>query len=889
MMRPERWLHTVPPRVRSLLHWTRADRELDEELRDHLDCKTEHYIHEGMAPAAARRQALLDMGGIERTKEYCRDARGFGWAQDFARDLRYALRMLRRAPGFATIAVLTLALGIGANTAVFSMVDAVLLRSFPYRHPDRLALVFDVPIRRPDATSGISYRDFTDIREHSRAFSEIAGNAFHDLTVTGVGEPFIVNTAAVTGDLFSVLGASPLVGRTLVPRDDRQGAPPVAVLGEALWRSRFGSNRDLIGRSITLDMRSFTVVGVLPASFHYPDGFARQEVWIPIAQDPLFGPLMSQAGTRLLGAIGRLKPGVSPTAAQSEMKTLAAGLAAQFPAQDGGFTVRVVPYRQAVVRNVKLALLVLMGAVGLVLLIACVNIANLLLSRASLRQREIALRIALGAGRGRILRQLLVESALLGLLGAAAGVVVAAASIGILQPLLPAQLTRIGSIHVGGAVLLFAIALSLVSALVFGLAPAALTAPARLQANIVEGGERGGRRRGRLRNVLAAIEISLAMVLMTASGLLIRSFARVTSVNPGFDAGRVIEAEISLPRFFYSTPRQWRTFASEFLRRLQAQPGLQDSALGAPLPMDRQGAASFPFSIVGAPPLPPGKVPTADYATVSPHYFRVMRIPLLRGRFFTDRDSDGNPKTAIVSATLARRYFRDEDPIGREMEFGFPPDVHVTRRIVGVVGDVRDVALSRAPGPMMYVPFAQEPLWGAEVVIRTSLSVSSAAAEIREAAASIDKDLPVTDVGSLQDALGHSIAQERFRTFLLGCFSAIALLLAVVGIFGVISYNVSQRTHEIGIRMALGAQRRDILRMVLAQGTRLALFGVLAGSAAALLLTRLIAGFLYGVSPVDPLTFAAAAIGLLVVAVSACYVPAARAIRVDPTAALRCD
>jgi len=795
--------------------------------------------------------------------------------------------MLRKNPGFTLVAVLTLALGIGANTAIFSIVDAVLLRSLPYPDPNQLVLMFDVPLQQPDALSGLSYTDFTECREQNRVFSEMAGNSFHDLTLTGAGEPSIVNTAAVTPEIFSLLNAKPLLGRTLLHEDGKQGAASVAVVSESLWRSRFGSNPALIGQSITLDMRSFAVVGILPASFRYPDGAPHQDVWIAIAQDPLFGPRMSEPGARVLVGIGRIKSGVSLTQAQAEMNTLGARLAKQYPAEDSGFTIRIEPYRQVVVGNVKSGLLILLGAVGLVLLIACANIANLLLSRATSRGREIAVRIVLGAGRARIVRQLLTESGLLGLLGGLAGVFLAAWGVWSLRPFLPSEVIQISSIHVGGSVLAFTLVLSLVAALAFGLAPALLATPSNLQTNIKEGERTGHRSSQYVRSFLAISEISLAMVLLVGGGLLMRSFALVTSVNPGFDPKNVREAEVSLPQFQYSTPQQWTAFSNEFLARLHAQPGLRDSALAAPLPMDRQGEATFEFNIVGNPPLPPGKSTTADYATVSPDYFRVMQIPLLRGRFFSEQDSPSNPNAAIISETLARRYFPNQDPIGRQMRFGFPPDRNVSREIVGIVGDVRDVTLSRKPGPMMYVPFAQAPLYGGEVVVRSSLSASSVAAGIRQAVHSIDKDLPVTDVESFPDAVGASVTQERFRTLLLSSFSGIALILAAVGIFGVISYSASQRTHEIGIRMALGAQQRDVLRLILGQGAKIALLGVGAGAVAALLLTRLMASLLYGVSATDPLTFGAVAIVLLGVAVIACYIPARRAMRVDPMVALR--
>ena len=874
--------------MRFLFSRKRRQAELIEEIQSHLEMAVRDRMERGEGAVQARATAQREFGNAAVVREVTHDQWGWAWLENLFQDLHFAVRMLRKAPGFTTVAVLTLALGIGANTAIFSIVDAVLLQSLPYPDPDQLVLMFDVALKQPDALAGMSYRDFSECREQNHVFSEMAGNAFHDLTLTGAGEPSVVDTAGVTPEIFPVLGAKPLAGRTLLPEDGKQGAAPVAVVSENLWRSRFGANPELIGQSISLDMRAFTVVGILPASFRYPDGFPRQDVWIPVAQDPLFGPLLSQPGVPVLGGVGRLKPGISMEQAQEEMNTLSARFAKEFPVQDSGLTIRIEPYRQFVVGKLKSALLILLGAVSIVLLIACANIANLLLARATSRGREIAVRHALGAGRARIVRQLLTESVLLGLLGGVTGVLLAAWGVRILRPFLPSDVTRINSIHVAGPVLAFALLLSLAAALAFGLAPALLVTPSNLQTNIKEGGERTGQRGGqRVRSCLAIAEISLAMVLLVAGGLLIRSLALVMSVNPGFDPNHVIEAEVSLPQFQYSTPQQWAAFASELLARLHAQPGLRDSALAAPLPMDRQGEATFEFSIVGNPPLPPGKSTTADYATVSPDYFRVMRIPLMRGRFFSEEDSPSSPKVAIISETLARRYFSNQDPIGRRMRFGFPPNSNVLREIVGIVGDVRDASLSRQPGPMMYVPFAQAPLWGGEVVARSSLSASSVAAGIRHATHAIDKYLPVTDIESFPEAVGKSISQERFQTFLLGSFSAIALVLAAVGILGVISYSASQRTHEIGIRMALGAQRRDVLRLILGQGAKLALVGLGVGIIAAFLLTRLMSSLLYSVSPKDPVTFASVAIVLLAVALTACYIPARRAMRVDPMVALR--
>jgi len=874
-------------RLDSLLHRSSADTALEREIEMHIRRLTNEALAQGMTEHEARAIALREFGPVEQTKEQCRDTRRVSWIQDLAQDLRYGIRLLRESPGFTAVSLLTLALGIGANTAIFSIVDAVLLRSLGYRDANQLVLMLAAPVKRPDALAAISYRDFTEYRDHNHVFSYLAGNTFHDLTLTGAGEPSIVNTADVTPEIFPLLNAYPLAGRTLLPEDGKPGAAPVVVLSENLWRTRFGSDPRLIGQSIALDMRSFTVVGMLPAIFRYPDGAPHPDVWISVMQDPLFGPRTSRPDVGLLGVLGRLKPGMSLTQAQADMNTLSAQLEKEFPAEDAGLTIRIQPYRQAVVGNLKSALLILLSAVGLVLLMACANVANLLLSQATGRAREIAVRIALGASRARIVRQVLTESALLGLLGGITGVLLAVWAVRSLQPFLPPDVVQISAIHIDGRVLAFALFLSLAAALVFGLAPALLATGSNLHWNIKDG-DRTGERHGRnMRNFLAVAEISLAMVLLIAGALLIRSFALVTSVKPGFDPQNVTRAEVSLPQFQYSTPQQWTAFSRELLARLHEQPGFKDSALAAPLPMDRQGEATFEFRIVGSAPVARGESTTADYATVSPGYFHVMRIPLLKGRLFSEQDSPPRPNVTVISETLARRYFPNQDPIGKEMRFGFPPYNNVSRQIVGVVGDIRDVALSKKPGPIMYVPFAQAPLYGGEVVVRTSLSPSSVAAGIRAAVHAIDKNLPVTDIETFPDALGQSLARERFRTWVLGSFSAMALVLAAVGIFGVISYSASQRRREIGIRMAIGAERSHVFRLIVGQGAKLAFSGLGIGVVFAFLVTRLMASLLYSVSATDPLTFGAVAVLLLAVALSACYIPARRAMRVDPMVTLR--
>jgi len=576
------------------------------------------------------------------------------------------------------------------------------------------------------------------------------------------------------------------------------------------------------------------------------------------------------------------------TQAQAELDAISARLAKAFPAENDGWSIRMVPLQQMIVGNAKYPLLVLLGAVGLVLLIACANIANLLLTRATSRAREIAVRTTLGAGRARIVRQLLSETAVLGLLGGVTGIGLAYWGVQGLSLLLPASLPQVNTIRVDNVVLGFALLLSAVASCVFGLAPALFAANSNLQTSLREGGARSGEtgNRRRARSFLAAGEIALAMVLLLTAGLLLRSFAKLMSVSPGFDVQHIVKADVSLPRFQYSTPQQWTAFSDELLARIQAQPVLQDSAVAVPRPI-ADGFVNLGFDIVGNPPLSAGTSRTADYVSVSPGYFRVMGIPLLAGRFFNQHDVMSAPRVSVISQAMARLYFPNQDPLGERLAFGFPPDGGAEREIVGIVGDVRDVALGQDPGPMMYVPYAQAPFWGANLVVKSTLSISNVAAAIRQEVRMMDKDLPVTDVAMMPDILEASVAQPRFGTFLLGLFAAMALVLAATGIFGVISYSVSRRTNEIGIRVALGASRGAILRMVLQETLILTLVGLALGVPSALVAARMLGHMLFGVSANDPATLAAVAFALAAVAALAGYVPARRAMRVDPMVALR--
>jgi len=876
--------------LRSLFRKKQANQELDEELNGFLEMAVEENMKQGMDRKDALRAVRLERGSLEVTKEKVRSVGWESFVETCWQDLRFAVRMLRKSTGFTAIAVLTLALGIGANTAIFSVVYAVLLKPLPYANSAQLLNIFQQQPPTPDGL-GWSYPSFAELREQNDVFTAVAGATRHQLTFTGRGEPLEVNTAAVTGDFFSLFDARPLAGRMLFQEDARPGAPAVVVISENLWRGSLEADSNIIGSAIILDKRSFTVIGVMPAAFIFPLFPAvtdAPQVWIPLPQDPLFGPWIQRPAGHWMQVTGRVKPGIGMAQISAEMAALSDRIAKDFPAENAGYIIRVAPLQAMIVGNVKSALFILMAAVGLVLLIACANIANLLLTRATSRAREIAVRATLGAGRARIVRQLLSETAVLGLLGGVAGIALAYWGVQVLVALIPPGVPIVNTIRVDSFVLIFALALSMIASIVFGLTPAFLVANSDLQVSLREGGARSGESSGgrRARNVLAAGEIALAMMLLVAAGLLLRSFAKLTAVNPGFDVQHVVTAEVALPRFQYTTPQQWIQFSDELLTQLHAEPGLKDCALSVPAPI-AWGNINLGFEIIGKPPATASTARTADYVSVSPDYFRTMGIPLMAGRVFNQRDTLSLPNVTVISKALARTYFPDEDPLGKELVFSFPPDPGVPRRIVGVVGDVRDVALGNDPKPMMYVPFAQAPLWGAVVVAKSPLSVSSVAATIRQDVAKIDKDLPISKIASMSDALNTSVAQPRFRTFLLSLFAAMALILAATGIFGVISYSVSCRTHEIGIRVALGASRGTILRMVSRETLTLTLAGLAFGLAGALAASRFLGHMLFGVTAYDTATLVAVTMILSVVACLAAFIPARRASVIDPMTALR--
>jgi predicted permease len=864
------------------------DREMEEEMSLHRELRAREIVHQGEADfESAKQVSQKRFGNPLQVREEIHRAWGWTWVDDAGQDLRYAFRLLRKAPGFTLVVVITLALGIGANTAIFSVVNAVLLQALPYTRADQLVSIFESNQREGVKATGCSYQDFKQLRD-SGVFADVAGVQRHDLTLTDAGDPAVVSTVVVTPEIFSLLNVAPLTGRYLFPDDDKSGAAPVVVLSEGLWRNRFGADPTLVGRSIHLDQQGYTVVGIMPAGFRVPVFGVQQEIWIPLAQDPLFGSWMPRPGGHWLRVMGRLKPGTSLASVQPQTKAVAQQLATEFPQQNAGWDMKLAPLQTVIVGEIKTPLLVLLGAVGLVLLLACVNIANLLLARSTIRTREVALRQTFGASRMRIVRQFLAESAVLGVIGAALGVAVAYFSMHALDTLLPADAPAARPVQLDASVLGFSLLIALLASLGFGLAPALFTARTDVQSNLKQGSIQSGSDRGRLRlrSFLTGAEIALAMIIVVAAGLLMRSLIRMTEVDPGFSAQHLLKAEVSLPRYQYKTPQQWAAFSDALLQRIQVQPGMENTAVAVPLPI-ANGFVNLTFVLPDHAPLAPGEPNSANYVSVTPKYFGVMGIPLLRGRLFSADDSMSSRRVALISEFFAHRYFHDENPVGRKIKFGFPPDGNVTREIVGVVGNVRDVGVTQEPGPMMYVPFAQEPFWGGVLVVKSTLPAPAVAGAIRQAVASIDKNLPVTDIETMPGVLEQSVAQPRFRTWLLSAFGLVALLLAAAGVYGVVSYSVASRTREFGVRASLGASPGSIAKLVLREGITLAAAGLVVGLCTAVVLARFLRSELYGVGAYDPLTFALSVAVLLTVAVAACYIPARRAMKVDPIVALR--
>ncbi|HEV2224974.1 MAG TPA: ABC transporter permease [Candidatus Acidoferrales bacterium] len=871
--------------LRRLFRRGKLDKQLDSELRFHVEQQTADNIAAGMNPAEARRRALAQFGGLEFIKEETRDARGTHFVESLLQDVRFALRMLRKSPGFTLVAVLTLALGIGANTAIFSIVDAVLIRPLSFPRADRLVWLAERNPQWGDGEIPASPPTFLDWHRQQHTFSGLSVVSQDRMTLTGSGEPIRLQVADVSASFFSLMGIRPELGRDFLPSDDRIGAPRVVILANQLWRDRFGADPRIIGRIINLDDRGFTVVGVAPLAFDFPSELGwKVSLWTP-AMPTFDANSLSERGAHFLPVIGRLKPGQSLAAASADINAIERRIAQNSANYYQGFSASLLPLKQFIVGDVGVALWILLAAAGFVLLIACANVANLVLARSTVRQKEVAIRRALGATGMRLARQLLTESLLMAFAGGATGILIAYGGLRGFLAIAPQTLPRLAEIHISGQVLAFAIFLSAMAAAIFGVVPAWKAArfdPASaLRGDLAPLRPTAPVNRGRAAiRMLAVAEIAVTLVLLAGASLMLKSLLRLVSVNPGFSPRNVIAFEFSLDSHRYPQKALQVAFFDGLLRQVRALSGVQLAGLGKDLPM-LQSMSSI-VSVNG------GKSWSslqAQQATVGPEYFRTMGIPLIKGRPFDADDVPGSEPVAIVNEAFVHRFFPREDPLRQRVRTHFLPLAN--RLIVGIVGDVHQSGPATSPPPEIYIPFSQAPNATMTLVVRTQTSPESVIPAVKGIVARLDKDQAIDKIVTMESLLSKSTAQPRFYSFLLGIFANLALLLAAIGTYGVIAYSVAQRTHEIGIRMALGARRGDVLRMVIREGMLLASIGIALGVGGALAMTRFLRSLLFEIKPTDPATFAAVAIVLAVVALVACYIPARRAMRVDPMVALR--
>jgi putative ABC transport system permease protein len=803
----------------------------------------------------------------------------------FWQDLRYGARMLLKNPGFTLIAVLTLALGIGANTAIFSVINGVLLGSLPYPHPEQLAMVWCDNKRQGIPDDITSYPNFVDWRDRNKTFQGMAGVTDDTYNLTGRGEPEEIRAASVSPNFFQLLGVNPVRGRGFTAEEEQPGRDRVAILSHSLWQRHFGADPDILNKTILLSGEPNVVVGIMPPGFQFPE---KTELWKPLAPDER---MRGARSAFWLPIVGRFKPGVTRAQAQADLEVITTQIQQQFPDM-AGYGVNVVPVLEQSVGFIRRALMILFVAVLFVLLIACANVANLLLARAAVRQREVSIRAAMGAGRRRIVRQLMTESMLLAVLGGALGVLLAWWGVKLLIGLSPADIPRLENIRLDGRVLLFTMGLSLLTGLIFGLAPALQTSQLNLSETLKEGGRTGGggaggRRAQRIRGAFIVAEVALTLALLVGAGLLVRSFWRLQQVDPGFRPDHLLTMRLSLSGSNYATGAQAVSFFERLQGRLAALPGVVSASAttGVMLP---KLANSAGFTIEGRPRDPNEQGLELPIDTVQPNYFQTMGVQLLKGRTFTSQDTRESPRVTIVNETFARRYFPDEDPIGKRFTFGRPGPNTRWITIVGVVRDTKRQGVEQPIRIESWMPLAQRPSGSMELLLRTTGDPLLLSNAVREAVWSIDRDLPIPIIRTMEQVMSERVAQRRLNMLLLGLFALVALILAAVGIYGVMSYTVTQRTHEIGIRMALGAQSGDVIGLVLKQGIALTLVGVAFGLIATFMLTRLMASLLFGVSARDPITFAAIAALLTGVALLACWIPARRATEVDPMVALRC-
>ncbi|MGC2816151.1 MAG: ABC transporter permease [Candidatus Acidiferrum sp.] len=870
------WLRELVRRLSMLMHRRQFDANLEEEMRLHLELRQEEQVESGLTANAARAAARRRFGNVTALKEKSHMAWGWEWFENFAQDVRYGARMLRKSPGFTAVAILTLALGIGANTAIFCVINGVLLSPLPYKNPKQL-----VVIKEHDSLPNVM-----DIQRQTRAFSQGGGINVEKMDYIGATEPVQVRVGLIDAGFLETLGAQAMLGRIISPAEDVQGGPRFAMVSNHFWQNYLGSDPHAVGNTIQLSGNSYTVIGVMPTSFAPPTEHA--DVFVSLwAGDPGAG---AERDVHIMHTYWRLKEGVTLAQAQTEMAAIDRRLAEQYPAEEKERKSHLVPLQEWLVGDVRPALLVLFGAVGLVLLIACANFASLLMMRAVAERQELVIRAALGAGRGRLIRKTLTESALLSVLGGAAGLLLAKWGTSMLLALRPEALARLNGIHMDTRVLLFVLVVSVLTGIVFGMAPVWIAARADVAGALKESGRSttASTMGHSIRKTLVISELAVALVLLVGAGLLIKGFSRLRSTNPGFNSANVMTMYLQLSSTRYREIPKQTEFRRELLTRLNSLPGVQ-AAMVSDIPLGGN-YVGHRFVIDGRPPVAVGGEPMVQTLSVMGSYFHVMQIPLRAGRDFTPWDRERQPLVAIVNEEMVREFFPHENPIGMRIRWAGDTDPPQWMSVIGVVGDVKHSGLNQPTDPAVYTPFSQnDEAWRQfmTLAIRAPNASPGLIEEVKKQIWSMDGQIPVGDVHAMDELIAVSLAQQRFNMLLLGLFAALALILAAVGIYGAIAYAVNQRTHEIGIRTALGAQRRDVLRLVMRDGAKIALFGIAFGIAGALALTRLMASLLFEVKPTDPATFAGVTILLALVALAACYIPARRAMRVDPMVALR--
>jgi putative ABC transport system permease protein len=885
-----KWYNLLRDRLRALLGRETVINDIDREMRLHVDLQTDANIAAGMSPDEARREALRSFGNVNKVRDAAYDVRGGGVFETLLQDVRYGARVLIKHKSFTAVAVLTLALGIGANTAIFSVVNELLLRPLVYRNAERIVMVWEVSPegRHQNTTSRGNFRNW---REQNTSFENLSAFTDQRLNLTGDFEPEELSVQFATFEFFKILGVDPILGHTFQAEDDGPDKSPVAVLSYGLWQRHFGGQADVIGKQIKLNSTTFLVIGVMPANFQFHikqrSGTGRPaDLWSVLQMPRAGGP--GDIG-RFLSVVGRLKDGVSAAQAASEMRTIAVRLSNADPAHNLNYSAEVLPLRDQFYGNVRRALWLLLGAVGFVLLIACANVANLLLSLATSREKEIALRAALGARRSRIVRQLLTESLLLATLGSVIGLGFAWLGIKGLMLISPRDLINLQSVGLNVSVLVWTLLVSIFTGIIFGLTPALQITRLNLNDSLKEGGKgEAGHSNGnrRLRNIFVVSEIALAVVLLAGAGLLVKSFIHLQQIDRGFNAENVLTMVVRLPELKYKEDPQVVGFFRQALDRIRSLPGVRSAGIVNFLPFYGGLGSATGFTILGQPTPPPGQEPSTNVRVVDDGYFQALGIPLLRGRNFSELENRESKRVVLINEAFARKHFAGEEPIGKRVDVQMFDDPTPTE-IIGVVGNVKYESLIDEVEPYVYFAHPDLTYSFMTLVIRTDGDPGGLAPAVQREIRSLDPNQPVSDVRTMNQVMSETVSRARFNTLLLGLFAALATLLSAVGIFGVMNYSVALRTREIGLRLAIGAQPRQVLLLILKQGFVLTIFGVVAGLAAAFALTRLLSGLLFGVAAVDLGTFGSISLLLILVSLAACYVPARRAMKIDPLQALR--